>query len=417
MSNQTAQLDWEVPDHVPSELVSPYDFMRGEYVHAFPPEAIESFRDRRVMYSPLFGGFWVLTKYDDIKKVFQDSELFIQNSSGTIPVVKLARHMIPSTLDGIEHHKWRQLLVPLFSPRRTRSNEEMLRAYAKSSAENLASLGRCDIIKDFAQALPVVRFCQQFGFEREQGDELLHLGDELIFGSERIILKDGVEAGQKHRAYITGMVDTLMLKVLEQRRAHPGDDIVTELTQLHNDGAPVDDEDILNVMSLFFFAGSDSSTGAIAYAMLRLATHPEERAHFVAHPEKREAHVEELLRLGAVHYISRRVARDTEFEGITMKAGDMVVLPTLAANRDPAVFPDAACADPDRSGPAHLTFGVGRHRCIGLHQARMEMRIALEEFHAVIPDYQLDPETPFEYITGVRSRPRSLPLVYPVRVP
>jgi cytochrome P450 len=417
MPAQPSALDWRVPAHVPSELVVPFDFMRGEYVHAFPPEAIDTFRDRPVLYSPLFGGFWLLTTYADIKRVFQDSERFRQSPSGTIPAVQLPSPLIPSTLDGPDHHHWRQLLVPLFSPRRARETEDLLRGYCRQTLAGLAGQDHCEIIRDFAQGLPVVRFCSQFGFTRDEGNTLLRLGDDLIYGSERVIVAEGVEAGTRHRAAVMARVNSLMAAVLDARRRAPGGDVVSELIDLQFEGAPVTDADLLNIMGLFFFAGSDSSSGAIAYAMLHFATHPDERAEFTRNPSSRDGHVEELLRLGAVHYIARRVAMDTEFEGVLMKEGDMVALPTLAANRDPDAYPDASRLDLERSAPAHMTFGLGRHRCIGLHQARFELRVALEEFHAAIPEYSLDPAAPLEYIAGVRSRPRAVNLVFPSRAP
>jgi cytochrome P450 len=182
------------------------------------------------------------------------------------------------------------------------------------------------------------------------------------------------------------------------------------LINLVREGKPLDDEDVLDVMSLFFFAGTDSSTGAMAYAMLRLATHPADRGPFIAGSSDQAAIVEELLRLGAVHYIARRLVEDVELDGVTMKAGDYVALPTLAANRDSAVYKYPDDLDPHREAPAHLTFGLGRHRCLGLHQARAEMRFALEEFHAAIPNYELDRNVTLDYITGVRSRPTAVPL-------
>jgi hypothetical protein len=402
-----------VPQHVPPELVVPFDFMRGDYVHAFPPEAVEGFRDRPVLFSPALGGFWLLTRYEDIREIFHDAETFVQSPSGTIPAIQLSRSLIPSTLNGDEHREWRRLLVPLFAPSRARMLEGRMREFARAAAEKLLPAGRADVVERFARDLPVFRFCAQFGFQREEGDHLLHLGNELIYGSERVIMEQGIQAGQAYRQEVTARVDYLMSEVLKRRRREPGDDVLTELTQLRRRGGEtLDDEDILNVMSLFFFAGSDSSTAAIAFALLHLATHPGDRAGFISNPADRDGYIEELLRLGAVHYISRRVSKDVEFHGVQFKAGDMVALPTLAANRDPLKFDHADQIDLQRSAPANITFGVGRHRCIGLHYARMELRLAMEEFHAVIPAYELDETVPLEYITGVRSRPLRLPLVF-----
>jgi cytochrome P450 len=413
MQSQLTQADWNVPAHIPPELVAPFDFMRGDYVQAFPPRAMESFREQRAFFSPLYGGFWVLNRYEDIRECFQDADRFGQSPTGTIPVLAFNRRMIPSTIDGPEHLKWRQILVPMFAPKTARALEPMLRSVASETVKRIADQGHCEFLKDYALQLPILRFCHELGLEDDVADELLHLGNEVTYGVDRVAADVGLEAAQAHRAHYGAKIEEMLVAVVAKRRAAPGEDIVSSMLAAQYDGVPVTDDDVLNILTLLFFAGTDSSSGAIAYAMLHLATHPEDRARFVAHPEERDGLVEELLRLGAVHYIARRVTRDTEFAGVSMKAGDMVSLPTAAANRDPEVFTDPGSFQPTRSGPAHVTFGLGRHRCLGMHQARLELRVALDEFHAVIPEYELDPTTPIEYICGVRSRPNALPLIYP----
>jgi cytochrome P450 len=407
--------DWHhtIPRHVPVELVHPFDHIAGEEVHQFPPTAIEPHRSRPIFYSPLYGGFWVLTQYTDIRAVLQDADLFRQVQNGTVPPIPQPRNYIPHSLDPPDHLPWRQAMLPLFAPGRLDALGAELRSTARDAAERVAPLGHCDFLADYARALPVARFCRQLGLPADHVDEFFHLGDELIYGTDRVSVSRGADAAKAHRFRYGAAIEAILEDLLERRReAEPGEDIVSQLIATTFNGRRLTDDEILNIIGFLFFAGTDSTSGAMAYATMHLATHPHDRRIVIEQPHRWNDFVEELLRLHSVHFLARRASRDTTVADAKIKEGDLVMLPTCAAGRDPNIFDEPSRFNPDRPDKRHFAFGVGPHRCLGIHQARMEITIALEEFHRAVPDYVLDETQPIEFVCGPKSRPRAVPLVY-----
>jgi cytochrome P450 len=406
--------DRRIPDHVPDHLVLDFDHVKGPEIQQFPPTALEGMRSRRVFYTLAHGGYWVLTRNEDIRHAFQDAESFGQSPGGAIPLVPFARRNIPVALDPPQHKPWRRLLLPLFSPRHIAAQQPMLRASAKARLAEIAPRGRCDFFAEYALVLPVARFCHQLGLPAERVGTFLELGSELIYGTAQIAVKQGHEAAAEHRLRYGREIEAVVEEVIARRKRERGDDIVSQLLDASFDGEPLAVEQILDIVTFLFFAGTDSSSIAIAFAVYYLAQNPKDRREIVKRPEILPSAVEELLRYGSVHYIPRVVRRDLEFAGVQMRKGDLVALSTSAAGRDPGIFDHPETVDLERSSNRHLAFGAGAHRCLGAHMASQEMVIALEEFHKVIPDYSLDPEAEISFeIAAGKSRPRTVPLVYP----
>jgi cytochrome P450 len=409
----TSTENWTVPEHVPAELVIPYDHIAGPEVTSFPPTSLQSFRDHRIFFSPLYGGFWVLTRYADIRQVFQDPTTFGQNQSTSIPMVPFARPRVPVSLDPPEHMRWRRLMLPLFSAGNIAALEPVLRTAAREQVNQILPSGRCEFISEFALIVPVTRFCSQLGLPFERHQEFLSLADELLYGTTRVALQEGQEAAQKHRLTYDHRIEEIVRGVIEERRIDPGDDIASALVQTRFEERPLSDEEILNILTFLFIAGTDSTSIAIAFAVLHLASVPTDRRSFVERPEIRDSAVEELLRVGSVHQISRVVRHDTELAGVSLRAGDLIALSTGVGGRDPNMFANPNEVELERSPNRHLAFGAGEHRCLGAHQAHLEMKVALEEFHRVIPEYEIDPAESIEFVCAAgKSRPRTVPLVF-----
>jgi len=167
-------------------------------------------------------------------------------------------------------------------------------------------------------------------------------------------------------------------------------------------GEPLSEDDIVAMTTLLFFAGTDSTRAAITYGFNYLAQHPDKRDQLVADPTLAKQASEELLRFHGFHMSAREVMQDIEIDGVLFKKGDIVTLSTGASNRDPEKFEDPNEVDLQRSNAhSHLTFGAGPHRCIGSHSASLQFRIALEEWHRVIKDYEIDPDgPPISFVAG-----------------
>jgi cytochrome P450 len=206
---------------------------------------------------------------------------------------------------------------------------------------------------------------------------------------------------------------TYFLGEMEARRDGGGTDLISTLLRTEHEGAPVPDAHILGTVALTLIAGVDTTWSGIGSALWHLATHPDDRRRLVAHPELIPTAVEELLRAYSPVTMARIVASDVEFAGCPMREGDRVLLNFPAANRDPEVFPQADVVQIDREINRHVAFGAGIHRCAGSNLARMEMRVAIEEWLTRIPDFDLDPRGQVTWAGGQVRGPRTIPVVFP----
>ncbi|MDB5575589.1 MAG: cytochrome [Bradyrhizobium sp.] len=408
-----------VPDHVAPEYVRDYDFVHGPEIKADPSACLDGIRDERpVFYSTFYGGFWVFTRYDDIRKLFQDHELLRQNE-GT-PHVPYGRKFIPLRLNPPEHIAYRRLMTPIFAPRQIARLETMIRATARERLAVIAPKGQCDFVSEFALALPAAMFCGFVGFPAERFELFRKLDHDLIYAPQEAMRDEGPEAARRVRARAQGEIDAIITELIAERRNTPGEDAISILLASEIHGRPLTDDEILNMVSLLFFAGTDSTAGAIGYVHGFLARHPAHKQILIDHIEDEDfvwRAAEELLRYHAFHHSSRTVTRDAVVNGIQLKAGDTVVLPVASANRDERHFPGALEVDFERrNANNHLTFGAGIHRCLGSHLATSQVRIALQEVHRSIPDYTLvkpvtylpgGPKTVPEQVT-IRYTPRDL---------
>jgi len=200
---------------------------------------------------------------------------------------------------------------------------------------------------------------------------------------------------------------------LEDRRRHPGDDLLSELLTTEVDGQPVDDGIVLGMAALVLIAGVDTTWSAIGSSLWHLAAHPEDRKRLATEPELMATAVEELLRAYAPVTMAREVTEDIEYHGCPMKAGDKVLMNFPAANRDPAAFEQPDVVQLDRAHNRHVAFGSGIHRCAGSNLARMELQVALEEWMARIPEFELAEGQEITWAGGQVRGPRILPVVFP----
>jgi cytochrome P450 len=402
----------ELPGHVPSELVIDYDPVAGPEVSAHPPSALDSFRDRaRIFYTPFGGGYWVPTRYEDIAAAFRDTEMFPQ--WGTVSANWTERMHIPLRLNPPEHNPYKKMLLGMFSPRRVARLEPLIRQTARGRLAELAPDGRCELVSSFALALPAATFCGLLGLPPDQFPMFNGLSFELVYGAERVRESEGDEAAAAVRARIMSTIEGIIAGLIPERQARRGTDIISFLLDATVGGRSLTEEEILNIASLLFFAGTDSTGSLIAYSVAYLAGHQEAKRVLADRPELIPPAAEELARFHGFHHLVRDVAADGEFAGVRLCRGDKILLHTGGANHDGKAFPDACAVDLERRPSRHLTFGTGIHRCLGAPLAMLELKVALEELLTVIPDFGLDPAGQVAY-TGGQSKviPTAVPLVF-----
>lgn len=336
-----------------------------------------------VVFSPAGEGIWVLTDYSTVQPALSDSTRF---SSAVVSGLKKNRvapasKLIPVQLDPPEHTRYRRLLNPAFSPAVIQEQEPMVRAHCIAAIEALPRPGEIEFMTDFARQFPTIVFLELMGFPVERAAELVEWSEAVSH------LTAAEDPTGEVRAAAIGNVQQLIGECLADHRSHPRDDVFGYLLTCELDGQPLSDAELLNVVMLLYIAGLDTVAGALGYIWEYLARHDAERQRIIDDPGIIPSAVEELLRYFSTVSLTRLVKDDTELGGCPMKAGDRVFAPLACANRDPAVFPQADEVMLDRSPNRHIAFGTGPHRCLGSHLARLELAVALEEWHRRIPDY------------------------------
>jgi cytochrome P450 len=284
-------------------------------------------------------------------------------------------------LDPPAHTGWRQLLSPWFSPRAVEKMEPGIRRRCIDLVTPIANGRSCEFNADFAYQYPTSIFLELMGlptadlplFQR-WNDEIHHLPYQEDPHRERALAAQNA-------------VKDYFANLMERRRDEPADDLLTAATTWQLDGQAPSVDDLLSMCLLMFQAGMDTVSSQLAYMFWHLANHPDDRRRIIEDPAVIPLAVEEFLRLYAFVAPGRQVTRDVTYAGCPMHAGDMVFIPLCGATRDPAAFPDPAEFRFDRAANNHVAFGAGPHRCLGSHLARLELRIALEEWHTRIPDY------------------------------
>ncbi|HEY2811954.1 MAG TPA: cytochrome P450 [Acidimicrobiales bacterium] len=349
-------------------------------------------------------GLWYLTRYDDIHEVFRDPERFSSRSIQYLDDDELPLQMVPIQMDPPEHGKYRSVLQGKFSPQAVAELEPNIRTRAAKLLGDFVWEGECDYSSEFAFRLPTAIFLEMMGLDVEHTDDFVALAKTLLHSTSASDVNETMTAAYQIIQHIANGLD--------ERRANPRDDLLTVMVNGEVDGESIGDEHLVPMGFLLYIAGLDTVANVLTYSMHHLATNPDLRRSLVGGPSRWPSAVDEFLRYFSIASTVRVVTQDLEFAGCPMRAGDRVVLPTAAAGRDPRAFVDAAMFDADRVANRHVAFGAGPHRCLGAHLARLEMRIAMEEWHDHIPDYRVADDAVITEHVGAVAGMNELPLVW-----
>jgi cytochrome P450 len=365
-----------LPEHVPEELVTPHDIYAVPGGDVDPQVAWKSFQGHGpIVWSPLHGGFWIVTNGPDVSKFYRDADLL---SSAKIQVPPLdGMPLLPVQADGDAHKQYRKTIESYFSAKNIADLEPHLRQDAIDLIDTIAAKNETDFVSDFARVYPLSVILRLIG---------LPLGDrEYLYGLvQQIALQSDVDL----RMAAFGELAGYLSKWIEQRIAEPADDAISHIAKATIDGRPYTREEMLGTVVLMCTAGLDTTTATMGFIMLHLARHPEDRQFIRENPRKRLRAINELLRRYAVTSLARVARRDFDYGGVTVRKGDMVYLPIQLFNLDESLFPDPHKVDFSRP-PKHISFGNGPHSCVGANLARSELSILLEEWLERIPDFQL----------------------------
>jgi cytochrome P450 len=393
-----------------------YDIFDPQYV-ADPFPIWDELRERcPIAHTDRWGGSILPTRYADVYAIAHDIEKFPSGNGiavvpmiidigkegepGHVPAPVLTSGVPPISADPPLHTWTRRLVLPTMSPARVAEYEVFTRDLCRRLASEIAERGEGDAAAEYAQQIPVRVIGHILGVpESMAGTFTEWVRDVLEFAHDPERRKRGV----------VGIIQYLDGAVSE-REANPTDDFISELIQSEHDGEPITRDVVMGMCALLMIAGIDTTWSSIGSTMWHLATHPDDRTRLIDEPELMPTAIEEFLRAYAPVTMARRLIQDTEYNGCPIKAGERVLMNFPAANRDPEVFPDADKVILDREHNRHLAFGAGIHRCAGSNLARMELRVAVEEWLTHIPDFELVDPALVTWAGGQVRGPRSIPV-------
>lgn len=360
------------------------DLVPGELPAGEHMAIIDRYREQAPAYTGLAGDnqFFTLTRMADIRKSFQAGTVFT-NAAVTPNDPNPPYRWIPEMLDGKIHVDWRQLLTPLWSPGAVDKLKPKLIQRFTEVLDNIAAKGSCEFVSEVALLFPNVIFMDLMGLPVEDADQFQ--------AWEVTILHTDRDVPGAADAQFAAMMEVIgyFSKLIEQRTAEPQADMISYVLAAKIDGAPIPIQDILDFCLLMFMAGLDTVATQLTYNFWHLANNPQDRERLLAEPELWPSAIEEFLRYYSFVTPSRKLSQDVEVAGCPMKAGQMVFMPLVAANRDPREFEDADKVIIDREVNRHLAFGAGPHRCLGSHLAREELMTAMTMWHERIPNYRI----------------------------
>ena len=360
-----------------------------------------------VARSERYGGMWAPLTHELVHEVAYDTDHF--TSRGVI--VSTTRPIIPApvgpappiTSDPPFHQIARRLLLPAFSPKAIDPWEADVRTLCNDLLDRMGDVTPGETVVDaavqYAQSIPVNVIARMLGFPTE---------DEAIFRGFVHDVIENVDLPPEERLASFQPLDEYLDRQIQDHLANPRDDLTSYLMNVELDGNKLAYEHVRGSIVLLLIAGIDTTWSAIGSSLWHLATNPDDLARLQGDPDVMLFAVEEFLRAYAPVTMARLVRDDYDFHGCPMKADEWVLLPFPAANRDPAFFERADEFVIDRAENRHAAFGLGIHRCVGSNLARLELRVAVEEFVRRFPRFELAGEVGWS--VGQIRGPRSLPV-------
>ena len=364
---------------------SPYDYR----IHEDPYPVYARLRDEAPLYRNDELDFWALSRHKDVVAAFRDPSQFSSANGVSLDPAAWGPYahktMSFLALDPPRHTRMRALVSKGFTARRVRELEHQIRALAARHLDAAVAQGDFDFVTDFAARLPMDVISEMIGVPEADRDHVRQLADTVVHREDGLfdVPQAGMDAAPTLVGYYAGLI--------AQRRAAPDgggtDDLTSALLTAEIDGDRLTDDEIIGFLFLMVVAGNETTTKLLSNAVYWAWRHPTELAKPMADPGRIGDWVEETLRYDASsQVIARTVAEDFTAHGQTVPAGARLLLLIGAANRDPAAFPAPDDFDLDRDTSALISFGSGRHYCLGANLARLEAQIALAEFTRAVVD-------------------------------
>lgn len=356
-----------------------------------------------VTHSDRHGGFWVVTRYEDVLRIAQDWQTFSSELGFTVPRPEDPPKILPMGVDPPVHREFKRLINAHFTPRAVAEWEKPTRALVNHLIDGFVEHGQCDFMGAFARPFPGLAF---FEFALHAPPDDLQQLNEWATAASLPHLPGAQDGLLNLAAWIGRFVE-------ERQNQPPRGDVVDTLLEAEIEGRPITPAEVIGTIHLLVLGGLETTAGVLGMSMLRFCHAPEIPERLRARPDLIPEAVEELLRLdGALACIGRTARRDTDLGGHRIRAGESVVVYWASANRDPAEFPEPDGFVLGRVTNRHLAFGAGPHRCAGSNLARLNLRIALEELLRRLRDVELQEGARVAYHCGFNRAPLSVPITF-----
>jgi cytochrome P450 len=376
-----------------------------EFDHNSPEHSadpVASYRALRathpVVWTEAWGGYWVLSGYEPIFDAARDDDTFSsartkhggEGQEITIPKRPMTEHF-PIELDPPASMKYRRIMNALLSPSAVNAMRPMVEKYTTLFIDDIIETGKADFAT--LTGIPAIITIDWLTLPLE--DWRRHAFAHRKVLSAPVGSPDYIKATQVEIPYLTDVIK----KTISERRRNPGDDPISFILSHEIDGKPITEEDALCMIELIVSGGVGTTASLVGQAMVWLSEHTDVRQRLIDNPELMQNAVEEFLRyFSPTQALARTVARDADFHGVKIKAGDRALLAWASGSRDAeGGFENPDVLDIERSPNRHLAFGVGSHRCAGSHLGRLMSRTILTEILQRMPDYKVDKDNVVRY--------------------
>jgi len=368
--------------------------------HPDPYPLFRMLRESQPVFATQHAGrpTFLLTTYDDCLAALTDEATYSSRSNAEAGQV-LGRTVLE--MDGREHTRYRALVQPAFVPKSVEGLRQLIEAVVD---DVLAGIGRrADLVAEFTERYPVQIIAEMLGIPRADHARFQHWAFALM----------GFTVDFARATAISAEIRTYLLPIIAARRAVPQDDIITRLVQGTVDGQRLEDEEIVSFLRLLIPGGAETTYRMFGNMLVALLSERDRYERVRADRSLVPWAIEETLRWEtSVVMLSREATRAIEVRGVPIPAGALVSVVVGSANRDEEHYERPDAYDLDRRADDHLSFGAGRHHCLGYHLARLEAGVALTAILDRFPNLRLDPDAPPPAITGLAFRsPKTLPVL------
>ena len=381
----------EIQDKAPRPTVD-FDHHSAEFADNWRAVTAELRTKCPVAWTEAHGGYWVVSRYDDVKAVALDDQTFSSDNDMTgerggnqgTAIPRAPMQLIPLEVDPPRFAKYRSLLNPKFSPAAAEPWRPFVSQAADALIDRFCESGKCDIVHDLASPVPAMLTMKLLGLPLADWEDVATPFHEISWA---------VPGSEMYDRAIQGIFRVLgrLSEELGKRRDKPADDLLTFLLNSEIDDEPMSEEEILKICFLQLIGGVDTSTGLLSHTFAWLSEHPEEKQRLIDEPELLKRATEEFLRWASpAPALARTVTTETELGGQRLCPGDRLLLSWASANQDAEQFDDPDNVNLDRWPNRHQAFGLGAHRCLGSNLGRVQFQEVLKVTLRRLPDLQVD---------------------------